>query len=72
MVVPNSALGAGAGGSGWTLVNHGRPAEIARVDPREKVLWLQDARRMIAADLRNPSSRVADAASVGLNVRKNR
>lgn len=72
MIVPNHALG--GGGEKITLINQttGRVDKVVeqRISPSERVLLLQEARQLVAADFANGNSDISRSASRHLNVRR--
>lgn len=73
MVVPNHSL---AGGGNLSIINQttGRIDNVVeqRPSPNERVLILQQARQLVAADLHNANSEISQAMRRNFPVRRNR
>jgi hypothetical protein len=73
-IVPNHALGGGQ--DKLTLINQttGRVDRVVeqRISPTERALILQEAREMVAGDLKQPNSRISRSLGSTHNVRRNR
>lgn len=73
-IIPNEALGGGDGHT--TIVNQttGRVDDVVerRVSPRDRVLILQEARRMVAADLHDANSPISRALGGNYALTRNR